>query len=117
MAQILAGFGDSDTWMKCSGHQNDPRTDNDKIEKQIQFLTGIHLAKLKAFLGKNDETDIAIADNLIRYLVDLDIVEIIRFVQKNDSSSVFKAVQNLIEASVTNHAETLAEKQFYGEKS
>lgn len=105
------GFGDPATWQKCTGHPNDPRTDTASIEARLYRQIAINKACIQSRLGKDDETDLAIADRLIRYLVDLDVVPIIRFVRKNKQTGVFLAVKKLIGNAIDSHAESLACQQ------
>ena len=105
------GFGDPATWQKCTGHPNDPRTDTASIEARLYRQIAINKACIQSRLGKDDETDLAIADRLIRYLVDSDIVHILRLVLKNNQDAVFLAIQKLIGNAIDSHAESLACKQ------
>lgn len=111
MGTIQDGYGDEKTWGKCTGHPIDPRTDTAAMELRLQRRIALHKATLAARLGKDKETDIAVADRLIRYLVDLDITHIIRLVTKNDQAGAFLAVKKLIVNACDGLAESIACKQ------
>lgn len=111
MNTIQTGFCDPQTWTKCAGHLNDPRTDITPVETRLQQQIAINKICIQSRLGKDDETDTAIADKLIRYLVDIDVVRLIRLVRENNQTGVFLAVKKLIGQAIDSYAESLAHQQ------
>ena len=110
------GYGDLATWGPVSGHPNDPRTDDDEEEKRLVKLTAAFSQRITNDILKDDETAILVADNLIRYTTDIDIVDIIRDIVKGNKDAIFNAIRELMEESVRCMAENRAIKQMELEK-
>lgn len=110
------GYGDPATWAPVFGHPNDPRTDEEEQEKRLEKLTEVFARRICNDILKDDETAILVADNLIRYVTDIDIVDIIRDTVRGSKEAVFNAVRDLMEESVSCMAENRAVKQMELEK-
>ena len=107
------GYGDSCTWGKAVGHPCDPRTDHEQTRRRFDMLADTFGRQIRAKLSHDDdhETTAQVADQLIRYLNDSEVVDIIRDVQHGRKENVFRAVTRLIGESVDALAETRALEQ------
>lgn len=105
------GFGDPMTWAPILGHPNDPRNDEEEEEIRLVKLTAAFTRRITNDILKDDKTAILVADNLIRYTTDIDVVEIIRDAVRGRKEAVFNAVRDLMEESVRCMAEKQAIKQ------
>lgn len=110
------GFGDPGTWNPFSGHPNDPRADGEEQEKRLAKITAAFAQRIRNDILKDDETAILVADNLIRYVRDIDIVEIIRETARGNKEAVFIGIRDLTEESVQCLAEQKAIRQMELEK-
>ncbi|ARQ78639.1 hypothetical protein [Oxalobacter formigenes] len=110
------GYGDPSTWAPLFGHPNDPRNDCEEEEIRLARLTAAFTQRITNDIVKDDRTAILVADNLIRYTTDIDIVDIIRDAVRGRKEAVFNAVRDLLEESVRCMAETQAIKQMELEK-
>lgn len=110
------GFGDPSTWSPFFGHANDPRTDEEEQEKRLENLTAAFTQRIRKDILKDDETAILVADNLIRYVRDIDIVEIIRDAAQGNKEAVFSGIRDLTEDSIRYMAERNALRQMQLEK-
>lgn len=110
------GYGDPGTWSPFTGHPNDPRTDEEEQEKRLEKLTAAFTQRICNDILKDDETAILVADNLIRYVTDIDIVDIIRDAARGSKEAVFNGIRDLMEESVRCMAENKAVKQMELEK-
>lgn len=110
------GYGDPGTWSPFSGHPNDPRTDTEELEKRLEKLTSAFTQRIRNDILKDDATAILVADNLIRYVTDIDIVDLIRDAARGSKEAVFNAVRDLMEESIQAMAENRAIKQMELEK-
>ena len=108
------GYGDSCTWGKAVGHPGDPRTDHEQIRRRIDMLTDTFGRQIRAKLSRDDDDDTTaqVADQLIRYLNDSEVAEIIRDAQRGRKENVFRTINRLIGESVDALAETRALEQF-----
>ncbi len=105
------GYGDPATWAPISGHPNDPRNECEEQEIRLAKLTEAFTQRITNDIVKDDNTAILVADNLIRYTTDIDIVDIIRDAVRGRKEAVFDAVRSLMEESVRCMAENQAVKQ------
>ena len=71
------------------------------IASQIKSLSNMNYQERKA-----DAMQIAVADNLIRYLTDVDVCNLINSVLAGDKDKVFSSVEKLIDESVNAIAES-----------
>ena len=110
------GYGDPGTWGPVTGHPNDPRTDDEEEEKRLAKLTSAFTRQITNNILKDDETAILVADYLIRYTTDIDIVDLIRDATKGNKEAVFNAIRDLLEESVRFMAENRAIRQMELEK-
>lgn len=110
------GYGDLSTWGPFFGHPNDPRTEEEEEEKRLSKLTAAFSQRLRNDILKDDETAILVADNLIRYITDIDVVDIIRDAARGSKDAVFAGVRDLLEESIGYMAEDKAIKQMELEK-
>ena len=119
----MPGLGDPDTWGNTSGHPNSPDYDEDrakraeelaetKIRKQLVIASQIKCHDDMTYQEHFAETtQIAVADNLIRYLNDADVVYLINAVLEGSETKVFASVENLINDSIKAVAESNAEAE------
>ncbi len=107
------GYGDSCTWGKAVGHPGDPRTDHEQIRRRLDMLTDTFGRQIRARLSSDDDDDTTaqVADQLIRYLNDSEVADIIRDAQHGRKENVFRAVTRLIGESVDALAEIRALEQ------
>ena len=107
------GYGDSCTWGKAVGHPGDPRTDHEQIRRRLDMLTDTFSKQIRARLSQDDdqETTAQVADQLIRYLNDSEVVDIIRDARRGQKENVFRTITRLIGESVDALAETRALEQ------
>ncbi len=110
------GYGDPCTWGPCTGDPDDPRTELEKLEQRLEKLSTNFAQHIRNSILKDDETVIAVADNLIRYLTDVEVVDIIRDVTRGRKEAVFTAVRDLVEEAVESVAESYAIRQMELEK-
>lgn len=110
------GYGDPATWAPVFGHPNDPRNDEEEYETRLARLTAAFTRRITNDILKDDKTAILVADNLIRYTTDIDIVDLIRDVVRGRKEAVFNAVRDLMEESVRCMAENRAIRQIELEK-
>lgn len=110
------GYGDPGSWPPVFGHPNDPRADDEEEEKRLAKLTSAFTQRITNDILKDDDTAIMVADQLIRYTTDIDIVDIIRDAVKGNKDAVYNAVRDLMEESVRCMAENRAIKQMELEK-
>ena len=68
---------------------------------KIKSLSNMNYQERKA-----DAMQIAVADNLIRYLTDVDVCNLINSVLTGDKNKVFSSVENLINDSIKAVAES-----------
>lgn len=108
------GYGDPCTWGKAVGHPGDPRTDHEQIRRTIDMLADTFGKQIRARLSRDDDDDTTaqVADQLIRYLNDSEVVDIIRDAQRGRKENVFRTINRLIGESVDALAETRALEQF-----
>ena len=102
------GYGDSCTWGKAVGHPGDPRTDHEQIRRRLDMLTDTFSKQIRARLSQDDdqETTAQVADQLIRYLNDSEVVDIIRDARRGQKENVFRAITRLIGKSVSSTTQT-----------
>lgn len=101
------GYGDPCTWGPDTGHPNDPRTDPENTETRLENLACVFSQRIRSRIPEDDDTAIRVADQLIRYLTDVEVVEIIRDAMQGKKEAVFLSVRDLIDEAV----EGLAEKR------
>lgn len=102
------GYGDPCTWGLEKGHPNDPRTDPEKTETRLENLTSVFSQRIRNRIPDDDDTAIRVADQLIRYLSDVEVVEIVRDAIYGKKEAVFLAVRDLIEEAIEGLAENRA---------
>lgn len=111
------GYGDSITWGPNFGHPNDPRTDTENRDVQIEIMTRKTAAKIRADIPDDDETAIHVADFLGRTINDLEIVNMIRAVLRGDRTAVYTSMKEQMEEAIWQVAEMSAIGQLETEKA
>lgn len=114
------GYGDKDTFPAGTVDPQDFDADKAihaeglaeaKIRKQLVLASQIKSRSNMTYQEHFAEmTQIAVADNLIRYLTDVDVCNLINSVLTGDKNKVFSSVENLINDSIKAVAESNAEK-------
>ena len=117
MSHSSPGYGDPCTWGAPAGHPNDPRNDVEKNEQRIQQLTASFRQHIRRRVVDHDETAIRVADQLIRYLTDIEVVDIIRPVMQGRKEAAFQALRDLVSEAVDGLAQQQAIRQFEQESS
>ncbi|MCZ4065184.1 hypothetical protein NB636_05820 [Oxalobacter aliiformigenes] len=110
------GYGDPCTWGPVTRHPNDPRTDFSDYETRLEKLAFAFGQRIRSRMAEDDETAIRVADQLIRYLTDIEVVGIIRDTARGKKESVFLAIRELIEEAIGGVAENLAAEQLEHER-
>lgn len=105
------GYGDPCTWGPVTTHPNDPRNDFEKQALRLEKLTLALCHRIKDKLLEDDDTALLVADQLIRYLTDIEVVDIVRDVEKGKKESVFLAVRKLVDEAIEGLAENRASEQ------
>ncbi len=105
------GYGDPCTWGPAKGHPNDPRTDPDKVETRLEKLVFVFSERIRNHILDDDDTAIRVADQLIRYLTDVEVVDIVRDTMHGKKEAVFLGVRELIEEAIEGLAENRAISQ------
>ena len=110
------GYGDPCTWGPVTSHPNDPRTDFSDYETRLGKLAFAFGQRIRSRMAEDDETAIRVADQLIRYLTDIEVVGIIRDTARGKKESVFLAIRALTEEALGGVAENLATEQLEHER-
>lgn len=110
------GYGDPCTWGPVTAHPNDPRADFAGTGSRLGKLALAFGQQTRSRLLEDDETAIRVADQLIRYLTDVEVVGIIRDALQGRKEAVFLAIRELIGEAIGGVAESLAIEQLEHER-
>lgn len=117
----MPGRGDRETFpsgtvdpqdFDADAHEAEVSTQAEKIRKQLSAATKIQNRQDMSYQEHfAEKTQIEVADNLIRYLADVDVCNLINGVLAKNKDMVFSSVEQLINESIQAVAKNRIESQ------
>ena len=106
--QVTAGYGDPATWAPYTGHPNDPRTNTEAIIK-AEETAAENIRKAIRGIGisreKQDKARVELADHLIRYLCDIEVVGLMDAYLSGDREKLFERFGTVLNDAIATKAE------------
>lgn len=106
--RITAGPGDSATWAPCTGHPNDPRTNTEAIIKAEETAAANIRKAIRGIGMSNDKRDkarVELADCLIRYLCDIEVVGLMDAYLSGGREKLFERFGTVLNDAIATKAE------------
>lgn len=106
--RVTAGYGDPETWGPYLGHPNDPRTNTEAIIK-AEETAAANIRKAIRGVGisreKQDKVRTELADHLIRYLCDIEVVGLMDAYLSGDREKLFERFGTVLNDAISTKAE------------
>ena len=106
--RITAGPGDSATWAPYTGHPNDPRTNTEAIIK-AEETAAANIRKAIRGVGisreKQDKARVELADHLIRYLCDIEVVGLMDAYLSGNKEKLFSCFGEILGSAIEGLAD------------
>lgn len=106
--QVTAGYGDPETWGPYLGHPNDPRTNTEAIIKAEETAVA-NIRKAIRGIGisreKQDKARVELADCLIRYLCDIEVVVLMDAYLSGNKEKLFERFGTVLNDAIATKAE------------
>lgn len=106
--RVTAGYGDPETWGPCTGHPNDPRTDTEAIIKARKTAEEDIRKAIRGIGMSNDKRDkarVELADHLIRYLCDIEVVGLMDAYLSGNKEKLFERFGTVLNDAIATKAE------------
>nr|DAN96725.1 MAG TPA: hypothetical protein [Caudoviricetes sp.] len=106
--QVTAGYGDSCTWGPYLDQPNDPRTNTEAIIK-AEETAAANIRKAIRGVGisreKQDKARVELADHLIRYLCDIEVVVLMDAYLSGNKEKLFERFGTVLNDAIATKAE------------